>query len=186
MEQIFDALFAFLTPEIVLAIVTVGYLMKLSYKFGNFETSFRQLEIKVTEIDARMARFQTESQSSMHSFSNCIVELQSVVTTKFADIVLNQKVKQYFGSAQSPIMLKDQYRPLLKKAKLDKAIERNIDQFVSWLKSQNPQTGFDAQQYIDSFVVNGEIETYIDTTEFKDLLYTKGFTDDAYYGILAL
>lgn len=103
----------------------------------------------------------------------CVVEMRSIMKLKLKGISFEQAVKGY-GIANSPIVLKDEFRHFITDVGLDKQIEKKKDEFIKWLKKEEPKTGIDAQEDIYNFVVTKEIEKYVDLTEYKQNLYKNG------------
>jgi hypothetical protein len=91
-----------------------------------------------------------------------------------------------YGEANSPIVLKEEFKPLVNDSGLKKQIEEKKEKLVSWLKSEDPKTGLDAQDKITDFVVSGEIDKYLDLTAFKELLYKSGKSSTDFYAIISV
>lgn len=91
-----------------------------------------------------------------------------------------------YGQANSPIVLKDIFKPLVKESGLDKQIQEKEDELIKCLKGKNPKTGIDAQNMITNLVTSGEIEKYLDLTKYKQHLYEKGKTERDVLGILVV
>lgn len=115
----------------------------------------------------------------------CIVEIQGILTNKY-ELRFQQSIAAKYGQANSPIVLKNQFRKYITEPDLDKQIEQKKSELVAWLKNEKPQTGLDAQDYITHFVGSNEVNDYLDLTQYKQNLYQKGKTSEDAIGILAV
>lgn len=117
---------------------------------------------------------------------HCIIEIRSILKTKFPRISLEHSIASY-GRANSPIVLKNEFRTFITESELDKQIKEKKTELLEWLKKQNPKTGLDAQDNIGNLVMTeDEIVKYLDLTEYRQNLYKKGKTSGDAIGILAV
>lgn len=119
------------------------------------------------------------------TIEHAITELQTVVVTKYK-IQIQHIIVSKYGQAKSPIVLKDEFKPLIINTGLDKQIKQKKDKLLNWLKEQKPRTGLDAQDDISNFVISNEVIKYLDLTEYKQYLYQKGKTSEDANGVLAV
>ncbi len=115
----------------------------------------------------------------------CIVEIQTFLKSKYKNINFGQIINIY-GQANSPIVLKDEFKHFITDTKLDKQIEENKPKLLKWLKTTKPATGIDAQQSIINFVESEEVDNYLNLVNYKQNLYLKGKTIIDANGILAV
>lgn len=115
----------------------------------------------------------------------CIVEIESILSNKYR-IQFRQGIANKYGKSNSPVVLKKEYRDLIKETDLTAQVDHSLSLLISWLKDKKPKTGLDAQDYIFDLVVSGEIEKYIDLTNFKQHLYETGKTSEDAEGILTI
>lgn len=118
------------------------------------------------------------------NIESCIIELQTIMRNDLSKNI-EQAIPRY-GISTSPIVLKKQYRDFVTIPQLDKQIDDKKDELLTWLKSQEPKTGIDAQNYITGLVSSGNIEKYLDLTVYKQNLYQKGKVSRDASGILAV
>ncbi len=116
---------------------------------------------------------------------DCIIELQAIMRNKFPKLSFERSIAKY-GQANSPIVLKDEFREFITKPELDKQIESKKNELFGWLKNKKPKTGLDAQDNVAFLVASGEIEKYLDLTKYKENLYLKGKTSEDAQGILGV
>lgn len=124
--------------------------------------------------------------TSIQSLNHAVVEIQTILKDR-GDIECKQHISILeYGQANSPISLKNVYKPIVIKSGLDENISVNSNKLVAWLKKQNPKTGLDAQDQIIKFVTTGEVEKYLDLTMYKQYLYEHGKTSHDADGILTV
>ncbi len=145
-----------------------------SRRFGSFETKFKNVEDSTQKL-----------KDSVEHGNKCIVELQTYLRAK-NKFTFNEQTLGIYGVANSPIVLNPIYKPYIIKSGLEKEIKENNSKLVDWLKSKHPNTGLDAQSLISELVTDNSVESYINTSSFKQYLYKKGKSPADYYGILAV
>jgi len=111
-------------------------------------------------------------EKAIQSLNHCIVEIQTLLR-KSRKFDFKQTIHP-FATHISPIVLKNEFKPLVEKPGLDKQINKKLPELIEWLKKQKPTTGIDAQDKIDDFVLSGKVEDYLDLDEYKKYLYKKG------------
>ena len=115
---------------------------------------------------------------------SCIIQLQEFLKLKYkADF--SQLILQV-GQSNSPIVLKKKFVPLVNNSGLGKQIEGKLPELVSWLKSQKPKNGLDAQDSILNLFTNNTIGKYLDLPDYKKLAYERGMTGRAAEVIVAV
>jgi len=87
-----------------------------------------------------------------------------------------------YGTAGSPITLRNEFKPLVENSGLVKELDRNKNALAKRIRQEQPKTGIDAQSIIDELVVSGKIEDLIDTANFKKYLYETGRSNIDYTG----
>lgn len=98
------------------------------------------------------------------------------------------KTSKSLVNAHSPVVLRDEFKPLVHDSGMGKEIETKKPQLVEWLKSKNPPTGLDAQDMVYDLVLSDELNNFIPieaVNKFKQHLYIKGRTSEEFYGILS-
>ena len=125
------------------------------------------------------------TKNRVKNIEHCVIEMSTIIRTEFPNITLSHTISDY-GQSNSPIVLRDEFRPFIKEPELDKLIEEKESDLVKWLKSEKPKTGLDAQDDIANFVAFDEVSEYIDLTKYKQYLYRKGKTSHDADGILTL
>lgn len=123
---------------------------------------------------------------SVGGLNECVDEIQTILRNKYRSMTLTKETISIYGKANSPIVLRDEFRPYVKDSGLDQEIEKRKTKLVEWLKSKKPKTGLDAQSYILDLVYSDKIDEIIDTKKFKDFLYKKGKIPQDFYVILAI
>lgn len=169
-EVVLDWLVKF-SPLITLVFVVIGFFIYL----GSIKQRFLSLEKDVRKI-----------LSAVGGLNECVNEMQSSLRAKFRTLTFTKETISIYGEENSPIVLKEKFKPLVKKSGLEREIEDNKSKLTKWLESKKPETGLDAQNYIYEFVVSGEINKYIDTTTFKEYLYRNGKSSQDYEAILGV
>lgn len=151
-----------ITPQSIIPLLIVGFFLWWS------------LSKKMSQVEDRTA-----------DIEKSVVEIQGILTNKYR-LKFQQSIASKYGKANSPVVLKDTYKPFITKPKLDKQIEEKKPQLLEWLEDQEPQTGLDAQDAISALVLSDEIDTFLDLNEYKQNLYQKGKTSEDAQGILIL
>lgn len=157
------------SPLLSTALLIVGGLVA----FGMFRQRFFLLEQNLKSVLV-----------SVESLNSCVDELQTILRNRNKGMSFTKETIGIYGRANSPIVLKDEFRDLVSETGLQKQVESNKNQLVTWLRSKNPETGLDAQGYISDLIVSEEIDTFLDTKAFKEYLYEHGKSSQDYYGIL--
>ncbi|PJE63566.1 hypothetical protein COU89_02625 [Candidatus Roizmanbacteria bacterium CG10_big_fil_rev_8_21_14_0_10_45_7] len=122
-----------------------------------------------------------------NSIGQAVIEIQNFIRER-GQVDLMSKVIPYdeYGVSNSPMVLKEEYRRFITKTSLAKQIEEKNDKLVVWLKQKKPETGIDAQQYIEELVTSGSIEQILDLKKYKEYLYQTGRTQQDVIGILTV
>lgn len=123
--------------------------------------------------------------SRVKNMEHSMIEIQTMFKTKYPKLTLQHTISKY-GEANSPIVLKPEFKTFITEPNLDKQIENKKSEPVEWLKKQKPKTGLDAQDDIGNFVTSDEVSKYLNLTEYKQNLYKKGKTSQDAIGILAI
>lgn len=84
------------------------------------------------------------------------------------------------------MVLKDEFKQYVTKTSIETQVENKRGELINWLKEQKPDTGIDAQDRISNLVISGEIEKFLDLTQYKQYLYKKGKTLKDMHGILTV
>lgn len=109
----------------------------------------------------------------------CIVEIQTIMKTKFKGLTLEHSIKTYSVS-NSPLILKEEFKPIFLKTGLADQIQNKESAILELVKKYNPKTGLDAQDVIVNLVLSDEISVILDLTVYKQYLYKEGkVTEDA-------
>lgn len=157
---------------------TSGFLIafiKLIYTLGKQQESFSHLKDSVNNLSPVVGRL-----------NSCVQEIQSVMKNKYKTLTLLKEPLDLYGVANSPIVLRDEYRHFLQESNLASQIEEKKQEIIELVKKKKPATGLDAQEVILDLVIADELEKILDTREFKKLLYQSGKTTKDYYLILAI
>lgn len=117
------------------------------------------------------------------SIEHCITEMQTALTTKWTTLSFQRTI---YGISNSPIVLREEFKEFVTEPKLDEQINRKSEELLNVIKAMNPETGLDAQRYIDYLVFSNEIGKYLDLKDYRQNLYNKGKTDQDAIGILAV
>jgi hypothetical protein len=150
-------------------------LISIGIKIGQFQHSFNNLANSLNQINPVVVRL-----------NSCVQELQSVMKNKYKKLAILQETIDLYGIANSPIVLKEEFRDYIQSSGLANQIEEKKIELSNWLKKKKPTTGLDAQEILLDFVISDEVEKYLDTREFKRLLYESGKTLKDHYIILAI
>ncbi len=164
--------------EISAFLISSGFLftlVKLIFVLGKNQRSFEDLKESVNKLTPVVTRL-----------NSCVQEIQSVMKNRYKTLTLMQETMDMYGIANSPIVLKEEFKHYILESGLSNQIEENKPKIIEWLKKKNPITGLDAQNFLMDFVVSDKIDKYLDTREFKKLLYDSGKTAKDYYFILAI
>lgn len=159
----------------LLAPGTILAFFKIAYEFGKFKKSFDNLSTTVDTVRPVVTRL-----------NSCVNELQSVLKNRYKNIQLVKETIEFYGVANSPIVLKDEFRPFIQESGIGSQIEEKKSKLVELVRIYTPATGLDAQNAIYDLVLSDKIDKVVDTTEFKKILYERGKTAKDYYLILAV
>lgn len=164
------------TPAIILSIFgsALGSAVFIARKIGGLETQFSQM---LKQVD--MLTKVTEQ------LNNCVNEMQVILKQKF-DLKFDQKTLNMYGSAHSPLVLREEFKPLIRETGLADEVRQQEKKLTAWLRAKKPQTGLDAQDEITQLVLTNEIEEYLDTRKLKDKIYQMGRSTEDYQAIVAI
>lgn len=162
----------FTTPAVLLTII--GCTWFISSRISAFQTKFTITSGKVSQME-----------KVINKLNNCMVEVQTFVKGKYEGSSFMEVLGMY-GEANSPIVLRDEFRSYIQESGIAVQVEDNKTKLVNWLKRKKPLTGLDAQKLIIDLVISDKIEEYIDTTELKKLLYGSGKVIRDYYAIICI
>lgn len=113
-----------------------------------------------------------------------IIEVQRLLKDRL-EVNFDYKISPFIQS-KSPIVLKPEYKHFIIKSGIGKQIKKQNNKLVERLEKQKPQTGLDAQKVINSLVISGDIEKYLDLNNYKKYVYEQGRTSADAMGILAV
>jgi hypothetical protein len=154
---------------------TLLSLVGIGISIGSFKKSFDQLKKSVDTLNPVVTRL-----------NSCVQEIQSILKNKYKTLSLIQETIDLYGQSNSPVILRDEFRPFILKSGIDQQVEENKKKLVQFLEKQKPATGLDAQNILFELVVSDAITNYIHTKKLKKILYEEGKTTRDYYLILAI
>jgi hypothetical protein len=166
-------------PYITLGGVISG-LIGFGISVGSFKSRFTNLEKQFTTFEGKVEKKFELVLSCVESLNECVNEIQTVLKAKLKDVEFDKKTMSTYGKSNSPMVLRDEFRPLVKESGLEAEVKKNKSRLVKWLKAQKPKTGLDAQDEIINLVASQEIEKYLSLDEYKQYIYKEGkLTQDA-------
>lgn len=121
---------------------------------------------------------------AVQKLNHAVVEIQKHLETT-TETKFTYKVDP-FSISMSPLRLKPEFRPFITKTGLAKQIKDKESELVSWLKSEKPKTGGDAQIFINRLIMTRGIEKFLDLTAYRQHVYEKGRMPTDGDAILAL
>ena len=122
--------------------------------------------------------------NTLERIKQSILEIHTTLKAKLK-VDFDQTIDKY-GQANSPMVLKDEFKQYVTKTSIETQVENKRGELINWLKEQKPDTGIDAQDRISNLVISGEIEKFLDLTQYKQYLYKKGKTLKDMHGILTV
>lgn len=113
-------------------------------------------------------------QDDASTIKGAVIELQTFLSNKHK-MSFNQLINMV-GQSNSPIVLRDSFKPLINKSNLDKQVKKKTPKLLKWLRLKMPENGLDAQDQILNLTTTTEIDKYLDLNEFRQNAYLDGKT----------